>query len=455
MEQIQSLKIETSENRDEKEAFNSKRPYLAKMIENKRLTAPEWSQDVRHIVFELPFDQNESLQYHPGDALAIVPSNSREITLEFLQFMNIDPSLIVWEMKKREDESSRQSIKNDDDTIMADITKIKSPISVIELFQNYIDFQSCPKQRRFFEQLQHFTTASHEKERLEYFASSEGAQDLRWYCYQEKRSYFQVFQDFPFCKPSLDYLLDMIPLIQPRLFSISSSMAVHPQQVHLTVAVVRFKTPMKRIATGLCTNWLSETDPHSHSSPSAPSQLSPDILSSSLARVWIRRSSTLFKLPADPSVPLILVGPGTGVAPFRAFIEQRHYECKVLGQEVGEIVLFFGCRHREKDELYGSEWRSYAEEGTLSAYHCAFSRDQGQKIYVQQMIAQQSALIFPLLTQKRAHIFVCGSSGNMPRDVRLAFISTLEKEGPMDTKAATSLVQTMERTGRYNTETWS
>jgi len=122
---------------------------------------------------------------------------------------------------------------------------------------------------------------------------------------------------------------------------------------------------------------------------------------------------------------------------------------------VGEIVLFFGCRHREKDELFGSEFRDLAEKGTLTAYHCAFSRDQDRKVYVQHLIAQQAAQIVPLLVQKRASIFVCGYSGDMPRDVRLAFLSILQQEGPMDLASALSFLQTMERTGRYNTETWS
>eukprot|EP01087_Luapelamoeba_hula_P024279 TRINITY_DN9182_c0_g1_i1.p1 TRINITY_DN9182_c0_g1~~TRINITY_DN9182_c0_g1_i1.p1 ORF type:complete len:559 (+),score=51.99 TRINITY_DN9182_c0_g1_i1:149-1825(+) len=394
-------------------------PYPAKMKVNTRITAPDWEQDVRHIVLDL---QGSSLTYTPGDVICVLPQNTIESTAMFLKTAQIDPDLVITDI-----------IASDPDD---EKPLFHTPCTVRELVQRHLDFNTPPR-RHFFEVLSYFTEVEREKERLQEFASSKGQDELIDYCTRPKRTATEVLRDLPGVRLPLEYLLDALPTIRARSFSISSSPLMYPDEAHITVALVRYRTVMRDPRIGLCSAYLESLNPEK---------------SKIHVNVWMQPG--VIHLPA-PEVPIVTVGPGTGLAIFRSFIQHR----KMLSDQshiVGDTVFFFGCRHRAKDFLYGAELEAYAAErkSFLSALHVAFSRDQEDKCYVQHLIRQYAHQVWDIMHNRQGVFYLSGSAQRMPIDVREAVSDVIMQQGRMDAEAAEGLLQRWEKTAHYCVETW-
>lgn len=287
--------------------------------------------------------------------------------------------------------------------------------------------------------MSYFATAEHEKERLQYFASPEGRDDLYQYNQKERRTVLEVLEDFPSVQMPFEWLVQLVPPLKTRAFSISSSPSAHPNQVHLTVNVVSWTTPFKRKRTGLCSTWLAGLDPQD----------------GVYIPAWFCKGSLP---PPPPSIPLVLVGPGTGCAPFRGFVEERAIQD--MSGSAAPIMLFFGCRNQENDFLYKDFWLSHAQNsGPLSiarggGFYVAFSRDQPQKVYVQHKMREQSQRVWNLLVEG-ASIYVSGSSTKMPSDVMSALEEIIYKEAGVSRETAVLQLRRLEKDGRYHVEAWS
>lgn len=457
----------------QKGPYSLSNPFCGAIIENRRLTPTFWFQDVRHIVISLKREEEDtdtpdkSLGFKPGDSVAILPQNHSEKVEEFLRWMKLDPEFILSSISlNRINQTTGKGVRESSET-MRSLCAVPTPITVRRLFEEFVDFDFSPKTRTVFEKLSHFASADHEKERLQYFASTEGQEDLRRYCYREKRSMRQILMDFPSCKPPLTFLLEVLQPIQPRLYSISSSASLYPHQIHLTVGLVSFKTPTKRLKMGFCSSWLSESE-EEETGGVTPVQL------------WISSPpSSRFHLPPDEESPLILIGPGTGIAPMRAFLQERHFQRVHQQKKIGPIALFHGCRRSTCDHLYGEEFRSYVESGTLSHYFCAFSREiqQSEKSnqvieaddpeqptlqnsartkYVQHLIVEQRKLVCELMFKTRGYVFISGSSAStMVKDVKEALISSIESEADLSRTDAENFIASLERSNRLCAEVWS
>ncbi|ONM38391.1 NADPH reductase TAH18 [Zea mays] len=227
--------------------------------------------------------------------------------------------------------------------------ELEDPSSVCHLYYTVMSF---------------FATSEREKERLQYFASPEGRDDLYQYNQKESRTVLEVLEDFPSVQMPFEWLVQLTPPLKKRAFSISSSPLAHPNQIHLTVSVVAWVTPFKRTRRGLCSTWLAGLNPNK----------------GNLIPCWIHQGSLP---PPRPLVPLVLIGPGTGCAPFRAFVEER--AAQAAAEPTAPVLFFFGCRNQENDFLYKDFWLTHAQdEGVLSSkrgggFFVAFSRDQPQK----------------------------------------------------------------------------
>ncbi|KAH9691147.1 NADPH-dependent diflavin oxidoreductase 1 [Citrus sinensis] len=307
-----------------------------------------------------------AIEYEVGDVLEVLPSQDPAAVDTFIQRCNLDPDALI--------------------TVMS-----------------------------------YFATAEHEKERLQYFASPEGRDDLYKYNQKERRT-----------------VLELVPPLKTRAFSISSSPLAHPNQVHLTVSVVSWTTPYKRKRTGLCSAWLAGLDPQQ----------------GIYIPAWFQKGS----LPRPPpSVPLILIGPGTGCAPFRGFVEERAIQSS--SGPAAPIIFFFGCRN-EDDFLYRELWLSHSlndgvfPEAKGGGFYVAFSRKQPQKVYVQHKMLEQSQRIWNLLLSK-ASIYVAGSATKMPSDVWSTFEEIVSKEGEASRDSAANWLKALQRAGRYHVEAWS
>lgn len=390
------FKIILEEKGEEKEDFNS----FIKEI--KRITPEDHWQDVRHISFDI---SNLNMKYEAGDVLGIKPENSKELSLKMIERLELNPYQFI------------------------SIPALKlSNISILELFQKHLDFQGTPK-KRFFEIVYHFAKNGLQREKLEIF--SKESEELYRYSIKEKRTYLEVFNEFPSIQVPFEYIFELIPLMQPRYFSISSSQLMTPNEIHITVAIVEYKTPYKRVKRGLCTNWFSQ------------------MKGNEKVKIFIRKGS--IKLPENPSIPIIMIGPGTGVAPFKAFSLERLYHSKF--QKVGRTILFFGNRNEKKDYFYSNEFK---ELELKYSFHIitAFSRDQDKKIYVQDKIYQNSSLIIEVL-ENNGYIYVAGNSKQMPRDVRETILKIITERTKLTLEEATKYLTKMEMEKRYQCETWS
>ncbi|KAJ4700667.1 NADPH-dependent diflavin oxidoreductase 1 [Melia azedarach] len=406
-------------------SYKSKPDCFLTMIKNQPLTKTGCGKDVRHFEFEFV---STAIEYEVGDVLEVLPDQDPAAVDAFIRRCNLDPEALIT--------VHRIETNNNLPDIHRNTTEV--PVKLRTFVELTMDVASASPRRYFFEIMSYFTTAQHEKERLEYFASPEGRDDLYQYNQKERRTVLEVLDDFPSVQMPFNWLVQLVPPLRTRAFSISSSLLAHPNQVHLTVNVVSWMTPYKRKRMGLCSTWLAGLDPQQ----------------GIYIPAWFHKGS----LPhPPPSLPLILVGPGTGCAPFRGFIEERAIQS--LSGPTAPIMFFFGCRN-EDDFLYKDFWLSQSEnEGVLSeakggGFYVAFSRNQPQKVYVQHKMLEQSQEIWNLLLSK-ASIFVAGSSTKMPSDVWSTFEEIVSKEGEAPRDAAANWLRALQRAGKYLVEAWS
>ncbi|KAG2137490.1 riboflavin synthase domain-like protein [Suillus clintonianus] len=381
---------------------------------NRRITAEDWFQDVRH--FEFSFE--DSIKYNPGDVAVIHPSAAASEVDSFLATMG-------WENAADDLFTVEHTML--DQTLPDHLPRI---VSLRILFTRYLDFNAVPR-RSFFQLLRYFATDELEREKLDEFVSIEGADEMYDYCQRVKRTIWEVLSEFRSARIPREYVFDLFPPLRPREFSIASSIEFHPRELHLCVAIVRYRTKLKIPRKGVCTSYLSGLTPG-------------DAL-----RIGLRKG--FISLPTDPNIPVMCVGPGTGIAPMRAVIQQRIHE------GYNNTTLYFGCRSAHKDQHYHSEWESHAEEQKLR-YRVACSRDGPEGVkrtYVQDLMQKDAQDIWNMLGQQRGILIISGSSNKMPTAVREAVRSAVERFGGRSNVEAVEYVAAMEREGRLIEECWS
>lgn len=239
-----------------------------------------------------------------------------------------------------------------------------------------------------------------------------------------------------------------MPHQQARAYTISSSSLASPSSVHCTMTVLDEEKPAappaisallgssaSRRLQGVCTNHILRLTP------------------GSAVRAVIKPST--FRLPSDVSKPIIMIGPGTGIAPMRAFLQERSLQRKQLGESaVGPSTLFFGCRKSGEDYIYREELEGYQRDGTLTALHLAFSRDGPQKVYVQHRIAEQADALWQQISAAGAYIYVCGAT-TMGHDVGAALEAIFQSKGGLTQAEAKKMMAALQDSGRYCAELWS
>ncbi|GAB1606870.1 NADPH-dependent diflavin oxidoreductase 1 isoform X1 [Argonauta hians] len=404
--------IESTELADTPVVAPDLKSHLAEVVTNHRVTADNHFQDVRLVTMDIsPY----GLSYHPGDVLMVQPENSEESVQEFLECLQLDAN------------QSFMLEPNDPDIPVP--PELPQPCTIYHLLKTYLDICAIPR-RYFFELMASFSDDELEKEKLEEFTTAEGQADRFDYCNRVRRTTLEVLQDFKQTVPKIpfEYIFDLISPLKARAYSIASSQKKSPRTVDILVAAVKYRTKLQKPRVGVCSSWIVGREPHTH------------------LPVWIKPGSFVF--PSDPDIPVIMVGPGTGCAPFRSFIQDR------TSQNIGGNYMFFGCRKQKKDYFFQEEWENLEKSGLLSVFP-AFSRDQEDKVYVQHLLLKQRSLLWKLLEEQKAYFYVAGNANQMPKNVQEAVVEIIEMEGNMSKTAAEDYVKYMEQTKRYQVECWS
>lgn len=351
------------------------------------LTGPGSSKDVRHVVIDLA---DSGLAYEPGDSIGIAP--------------RVDPGLVEAILAELGATASEQ-VACPDGTVRA----------VQEAFGQYLDV-ARPLDRTMDLLAMSARYPRHAEALRKLAEGVDGAEPA-------DADLLDLLQAFPSAWPGLADLAASLPPLRPRLYSISSSPRAWPGQVHLCVSVVR-ETRRNRVRHGVGSAFLAD-----RAGEAGPIE------------AYIQTSH--FRLPDDPSVPVIMVGPGTGIAPFRAFLAHR----PAAGVR-GRTWLFFGERNQETDFLYEQELRAWLKQGTLTRLDTAFSRDQKGKVYVQDRIAESATDVWRWL-QDGARFYVCGDANRMAKDVDAALRRAAMTEGQLDEGQARDWIVALARQGRY------
>lgn len=365
-------------------------------------------------------------RYEAGDVVALLPENSDEDIERFLRRMK-------WS-HLADKPISLQAMETDQQ--LPPLLSIQRHLTLRQMLKTCIDFNSVPRPS-FFEQLIPFTPKDHmQREKFEEFCTpGDGADEMYEYAIRVRRTILETLEEFDAVEIPIEYLLEIFPLMQRREFSIASGPSTHPTSVQLAVAIVVYKTRLKEKRKGVCSSWLGRL------------QVGDE--------VPIAINTSTIRLPSDPSIPAIFIGPGTGVAPIRSFLQERqHLLSGNSTMKAEDNLCFFGCRNVNKDWLFGDEWNSMVQKGQI-ACHLAASRDQEKKIYVQDLIAERGDEVWDILFHRGGYLYICGSSGKMPQAVRDSVIKIACEKGEKTEEEAESFITQLEIQGRWLEECWS
>jgi sulfite reductase (NADPH) flavoprotein alpha-component len=368
--------------------FERNNPFPARLVESRRLNGDGSVKDTRLVVIDL---RDSGITYKPGDALGVFPENCPTLVGELLEALELSGAEDVpgW---------------NGD------------PISLREALTR--EFTITRPTPDLFDILSRRAADAQEKAALEAMRDSEeGAGDLQ---------IVDLLRKFPSARPAAG---DFVATLSPRLYSISSSLAAHPGRVHLTVGAVRYSNSAGRECGGVASTFLADR-----------------VRPGQAVRIFVHPSHK-FALPQTHK-PIIMVGPGTGIAPFRAFLQER-----AASNDPGKSWLFFGDQRSICDFLFKDELDGYLDSGVLSRLDTAFSRDQQEKVYVQNRMIEQGAELWQWL-QDGAHFYVCGDAQRMAADVDKALRQVVAQHGSMDAAKADAYVAQMIRDGRYQRDVY-
>lgn len=378
--------------------------------ENRRLTPTTYDRNIFHIEFDLG---DSGLTYNIGEALGIHADNDPELVDEFIKSYGLGPDELV-------------QVPARDGDFMETRTIYQS------LMQNIDIFGKPPK--RFYESLAEFATDEMEKKKLTSLGGQEGAEEFKRRSDVDTLTYADVLEEFKSAHPSFADLVGIVGPLKRREYSIASAQAVTPNAVALMIVVVDWVDSKGRQRYGQATRYLSRL-------PLG-------------AAVTASVKPSVMKLPARDDAPLIMAGLGTGLAPFRAFIQYRAMQ-KAQGKEIGAILLYLGSRHQREEYLYGEEWEAYLDAGVITLLGAAFSRDQPQKIYIQDRMRQTMSSIVKAYISQEGSFYLCGPTWPVP-DVTEVLQEAIDTEARMSGRKVDSKkeIDRLKEDGRYVLEVY-
>ncbi|WP_443088463.1 assimilatory sulfite reductase (NADPH) flavoprotein subunit [Vibrio sp. LaRot3] len=369
--------------------YNKQNPYTATLLTSQKITGRDSGKDVRHI--EIDLDES-GITYQPGDALGVWYENSSELANAILAKVGL---------------SGVESVEVDGESLSihsALVSKFEITTSNPQLVTKFAELSASKKLQKLVE----------DKDKLREYAGNTQVIDVL----AEKKT-----------KLSAEGLVGLLRRLTPRLYSIASAQSEVDEEVHLTVGVVEYQKGEETRFGG------------------ASSFLSHRLEEGGDVKVFIENNNN-FKLPQDDNLPVIMIGPGTGIAPFRSFIQERDNR-----DAEGKNWLFFGDRTFTQDFLYQVEWQKYLKSGLLTQLDVAFSRDQQEKVYVQHRILEHGEQVWQWI-QEGAYIYVCGDATRMAKDVNDALVTVAEQHGGLEKEKAEEFVNNLRKEKRYQRDVY-
>lgn len=374
-------------------AYDKKNPFPAEVTANVNLNGTGSSKETVHVEFSL---EGSGLQYEAGDALAVVPENAPDVVEDFLKSSGLNADETV-EVKNAGSVSLKEAL-----TSHLDITSLSRKVVT-----SYAGLTGSPVLNGILEEGR--------KDEFKQFI---------W-----GRQIVDLFSVQPY-EGSAQDLVNILRKLPPRLYSIASSPKAHEDEVHLTVAAVRYDSYGKE-RKGVASTYLADA-----------AQTGEKV------KVFVQKNKN-FRLPEDPSKPIVMVGPGTGVAPFRAFVEERGET-----EATGNSWLFFGDQRYSYDFLYQLEWQDHLKEGNLTKLDVAFSRDQPEKVYVQHKMLENAPELWDWINNQGGYFYVCGDAERMAGDVHNALIQIAVEQGGMSEADAITYFENLKKEKRYQRDVY-
>src|SRR5438477_209791 len=374
-------------------------------------------RSTRHVEVQLP----SSITYRVGDHLSVVPRN--------------DPALV--------DSVARRFGFLPADQIRLQVAEgrraqlpVGDAVSVGRLLTDFVELQQVATRKQIQIMSEHTRCPVAKPKLLAYVGDDAAASEhYRADILGKRKSVFDLLEEHPACELPFHAYLEMLSLLAPRYYSISSSPSGDPLRCSVTVGVVEAPASSGRgVYKGICSNYLASRR------------------EGETIQATVRETKAGFRLPDDPSVPIIMVGPGTGLAPFRGFLQERA-ALKAKGAKLGPAMLFFGCRHPDQDYLYAEELKAFAA-GEITELHTAFSRAGSPKTYVQKLVAAQQERVWDLI-EKGAIIYVCGDGGKMEPDVKAALVAIYCGRKGADAEAGLRWIEDLGTKNRYVLDVWA
>ncbi|NMP27840.1 NADPH-dependent assimilatory sulfite reductase flavoprotein subunit [Rahnella sp. SAP-1] len=385
----QSTAISGSVNQLDSSPYSKEAPLTATLSVNQKITGRNSDKDVRHIEIDLG---DSGLRYQPGDALGVWFENDPALVNELIA--------LLW-------------LKGDEP-----VTVHGKTLPLSEALQRHIELTQNTTVI-----VDNYAALCRDSELLALLSDKSAMQQ-----YAQSTPFVDMVRRAP-TELEPQQLIDLLRPLTPRLYSIASSQAESETEVHITVGTVRYEID-GRARSGGASGYLAD-------------RLAED----GEVRVFIEHNDN-FRLPADPDAPVIMIGPGTGIAPFRAFMQQREAE-----GASGKNWLFFGNPHFTEDFLYQVEWQRYVKDGLLTRIDLAWSRDQAQKVYVQDKLRANGAEVWQWL-QQGAHIYVCGDANRMAKDVEQTLLELIAEHGNLDLEAADEFLSDLRFERRYQRDVY-
>lgn len=382
-----------------------------------------------HIEFDL---KGEIVGYKTGDHLVVFPEIDGELVEMLGRLLEIDLDEII----------SMKCI----DAYTAKTNIIPCPCTYRTAFTHYIDIASPPRVQPLRE-MSSFAKSEEDLKFMELICSSqpEGREKYNEWVLKGCRNIVQIINDIPTFRPPADLLIELLPRLQPRYYSISSSNLVNPSIASITAVMVEYMSPAGYLNKGVATNYLKKrTLLRDESEP--------------VSRVPICFVQSQFRLPPvvnKKMAPIIMIGPGTGLAPFRGFLHEIQHLRKTEGLETSDVILYYGCRHKDQDYLYPEELAEFKADGTLSQLNIAFSRDQPEKVYVTHLLEQNRDGIWDIIGKRNGYVYICGEARSMAKNVLQIFKSIIMENLKTDEKGADTYLKKMEQEKRYKADVWS